>query len=153
VFKDEFDNVFHIGLVKTNKLNVTGSGQIATLVFKLKAGTKGSDLQFGVYNDFLINNNGQQLTSVGRTTSVKVLTETAEPIWANQIQVYPNPTTDKVFVETQNIVIQSITVLDIAGKMIEKINQNTPLSIKTVGTYFLKIETDKGTVMKKVVRL
>ena len=153
VFKDEFDNVFHIGLVKTNKLNVTGSGQIATLVFKLKTGTKGSDLQFGVYNDFLINNNGQQLTSVGRTTSVKVLTETAEPIWANQIQVYPNPTTDKVFVETQNIDIESITILDIAGKMIEKTSQNTPLSIKAVGTYFLKIETNKGTVMKKVVRL
>ena len=153
VFKDEFDNVFHIGLVKTNKLNVTGSGQIATLVFKLKTGTKGSDLQFGVYNDFLINNNGQQLTSVGRTTSVKVLTETAEPIWANQIQVYPNPTTDKFFIETQNIDIESITILDIAGKMIEKTSQNTPLSIKAVGTYFLKIETDKGTVMKKVVRL
>ena len=28
VFKDEFDNVFHVGLVKTNKLNSTGSGQI-----------------------------------------------------------------------------------------------------------------------------
>lgn len=156
VFKDEFDNVFHIGLVKTNKLNVTGSGQIATLVFKLKASTKGSDLQFGVYNDFLINNNGQQLTSVGRTTSVKVLTETAEPIWANQIQVYPNPTTDRVFVETQNMDIKRIMILDIAGKMIQNIEKASvgyPLSIPTVGTYFLKIETDKGTVMKKVVRL
>ena len=153
VFKDEFDNVFHVGLVKTNRLNSTGSGQIATLTFKLKTGTKGSDLQFGVYNDLVINNVGQQITSVGRTTTVKVLTATADPIWANQIQVYPNPTTGNVFIDAQNLDIQTITLMDIAGKMIQKIEKNGPLSIKAVGTYFLKIETDKGVVMKKIVKL
>jgi hypothetical protein len=161
VFKDEFDNVCHIGLVKTNKLNSTGTGQIATLVFKLKAGTKGNDLQFGVYNDFLINNAGQQLPSVGRTTSIKILTGTAEPIWANQISVYPNPTTDKVTIDAQNLVIQRVTVLDIAGKEIQKVSENAPLpivsgstiSIGMSGTYFLKIETDKGIIVKKIVKM
>lgn len=153
ISKDEFDNVFHIGLVKTNKQNTTGAGQIATLVFKLKAGTKGTDLQFGVYNDYLINNAGQQLTSIGRVTKVTVLTETAEPIWANQISVYPNPTTDKVYIDAQNIDIQKIILFDIAGKMIQTVPKNTPLSILTAGTYFLKIETDKGIVMKKVVKM
>lgn len=153
VFKDEFDNVCHIGLVKTNKQNITGAGQIATLVFKLKAGTKGTDLQFGVYNDYLINNVGQQLTSIGRVTKVTVLTETAEPIWANQISVYPNPTTDKIYIDAQNIDIQKVILLDIAGKMIQTVPKNTPLSILTAGIYFLKIETDKGVVMKKVVKM
>ena len=128
---------------------------------KLKNGTRGTDLQFGVYNDFLINNAGQQLASVGRLTTVKVLTETAEPIWANQVRVYPNPTTDKVFMDAQNLVIQKITVLDIAGKMVQTFYENAPLpivsgstiSIPTAGTYFLKIETDKGVLMKKVVKM
>jgi Secretion system C-terminal sorting domain len=156
VSKDEFDNVFHIGLVKTNKLNTTGAGQIATLIFKLKAGTKGSDLQFGVYNDFLINNAAQQLPSVGQVTTVKILTETDELIWANQISIYPNPTTDKVFIDAQNIDIQSIMVFDMLGKQIQNVQKlalTAPLSMPTVGTYFLKIDTNKGVVMKKVVKM
>lgn len=59
----------------------------------------------------------------------------------------------KVFIDAQNLVIQKVTVLDIVGKVIQTVSENAPLSISTAGTYFLKIETDKGVLMKKVVRM
>ena len=92
----------------------------------------------------------------GRLTTIKILTETAEPIWANQINIYPNPTTDKVFIDAQNIDIQSITVFDMVGKQVQNIQKSAlsaPLSIPTAGTYFIRIETNKGAVMKKIVKM
>lgn len=72
------------------------------------------------------------------------------------VKVSPNPTTENVIIDVQNVVIQGITLIDIFGKTIQKYKSGTilgPLSISTSGTYFLRIETDKGVVMKKVVRL
>lgn len=152
VFKDEYDNTFHVGLVKTNRQNSTGTGQIATLTFKLRTGISGADLQFGVYNDYLINNLSQQIPSIGRLTTVKVLTTTNEPIWSNQIHIYPNPTRSNVIIDAQNIVIQSVTVLDIAGKMIQRVDKSEVI-LPNAGTYFLKIETDKGVLVRKIVKM
>lgn len=153
VFKEDSDNTFHVGIVKTDKLNTSGEGQIATLTFKLKAGVSGTDLQFAIFNHYLINNVNENIPIVGRSTTVNVLTNALEPTWANQIHIYPNPTIEEVFVESKDIEIQNITLIDLAGKVIKKVDKNIPLSIPFVGTYFLKIETDKGWVMRKVVKL
>ena len=144
--------------------NTTGAGQIATVHFKTKKGVRGNPMQFGVFNEVILNAVGQVVPSAARLTSTAILSATTESSWANQIQIYPNPTADgKFFISTQNIDIQQIIVVDLVGKVIQILDKTSivqhtssteiPLSISASGTYFLKIQTERGVVVRKIVRL
>jgi hypothetical protein len=155
VFKN-FNGTIETAISRTNLQNSSGNGQIATLNFKTKAGMSGRNLSFTIDNQQVINKDAQTVPTLGQTTTTTVLTSTSEPDWANQIAVYPNPTTGKVIVEAQNIDVKSVEVFDISGKSLfktENSGKNDPLSIKHAGTYFLKIQTANGVLMRKVVKL
>jgi Secretion system C-terminal sorting domain/SprB repeat len=155
IFKN-FNGTIEAAISRTNQQNGSGIGQIATLNFKTKAGMSGRNLVFSVDNQQVINKDAQPVPTTGQTTSTTVLTSTAEPDWAHQIAVYPNPTMGKVIVESQNLDVKSVEVFDISGKSLfktENIEKNTPLSIEHAGTYFLKIQTENGVAMRKLVRL
>ncbi|MCF6308082.1 MAG: T9SS type A sorting domain-containing protein [Flavobacteriaceae bacterium] len=69
--------------------------------------------------------------------------------------IYPNPVTAILQINTQNtIVIKNIQVYDVMGKkLMETKNSNQiDVSILASGLLFVKIETDKGFVVKKVVK-
>lgn len=58
--------------------------------------------------------------------------------------------------DTQAVPIKRVEVFDISGKSLfktENIGKNDPLSIEQAGTYFLKIQTEKGVLMRKIVKL
>jgi hypothetical protein len=151
-----FNGSIEAAVSRINQQNASGNGQIATLNFKMKAGTMGRNLAFSIDNQQVINKDAQVIPVVPTPTSTTVLTGTAEPDWARQIEVFPNPTTGNVNIEGQNLDIKSVEVFDISGKSLfksENIGKGGPLSIEHAGTYFLKISTEKGVIMRKVVRL
>ena len=83
-------------------------------------------------------------------------TSTATNDLNDWVKVSPNPTPDNVIIDAQNLVIQSVTLTDIFGRVVQKYKNWTitgPHSITASGTYFLRIETDKGVLVKKVVKL
>ena len=95
------------------------------------------------------------MTTSPQSTSTTVTT-TSEPEWAANLSIHPNPSSGQFFIETQDIEIQQISLFDISGKMIFQqfdFNKNIPLSIEQFGTFFLKIQTDKGVVSRKIIRL
>ena len=70
------------------------------------------------------------------------------------IKLYPNPTYGKFTIETANI--QRIDIFNIYGKCLKKIkdksqNIKVDLSKQPKGVYFLKVTTNKGTAVEKVV--
>ena len=151
-----FSGSIEAAISRTNQQNGSGNGQIATLHFKTKTGMSGKNLAFSVDNQQVINRDAQTVPTVSMPTSTTVLTATAEPDWARQIDVYPNPTTGNVNIEGQNLEIKSVEVFDISGRSLfksENIGRGGPLSIARAGTYFLKIQTEKGVLMRKVVKL
>lgn len=74
------------------------------------------------------------------------------------VGVYPNPATDKLTVEvlTENTTINNVKVFNTMGQLImdiEKINTGKtiiPVKELPAGIYTFKVETDKGTVIRKV---
>ena len=83
-------------------------------------------------------------------------TSTATNDLNDWVKISPNPTIDNVVIDAQNLVIQSVTLTDIFGRVVQKYKNwaaTGPLSIKASGTYFLRIETDEGVLVKKVVKL
>jgi len=74
------------------------------------------------------------------------------------IDVYPNPTTGELRITNYELRIEKIEIVDIAGKKLLSFESLTPpettfnISHLQVGIYFVKIATEAGKVMKKIVK-
>lgn len=75
---------------------------------------------------------------------------------SESIRIYPNPVSDKITIETTST-IQKVEILDVLGKSItvytQKDLKELPISILHAGSYFIRIYTEKGIVMKKFIKL
>lgn len=72
----------------------------------------------------------------------------------NSITFYPNPISDVLFIDSKEK-MNRIEIFDIFGRQMEnylKINISIDFSDKNVGLYFLKIYTDKGIFIKKILK-
>ena len=68
--------------------------------------------------------------------------------------VYPNPTSSNINIQT-SLVIKSLEVYDMQGRLLDTIIGNKKsfdFSGKSNGVYFLKINTDSGSMMEKVIK-
>jgi len=69
------------------------------------------------------------------------------------IRVYPNPTIGKLQVTSDELEVTSIEVFDIYGRNVFTATETTlNISHLSVGIYFVKIRTESGEVVKKVVK-
>ena len=94
---------------------------------------------------------------------VNVIRENAngiEDILENQITIYPNPAKERIFIETP-FHIESVEITDLSGRNffsstinneVSEQNQSLNVSSLPTGIYFVKIMTDKGLIVKKVVK-
>jgi uncharacterized repeat protein (TIGR01451 family) len=69
------------------------------------------------------------------------------------VSIYPNPTSSKININANNN-IKSIELYDVQGRVLENIlNANSlDISAKNNGIYFLKITTEKGSKVEKVIK-
>jgi len=74
------------------------------------------------------------------------------------ITLIPNPTTGQLTINSGQLTIESVEIFDIYGKKIFEEKENLTvlrsydLTVFPVGIYFVKIKTEAGEVMKKVVK-
>lgn len=86
--------------------------------------------------------------------------QTAAPTAVNGVEkialsIYPNPTNDFLQIETDHE-IQKVTLTDISGKQLWVAKSNKKqvnISELSAGIYFIQIETNKGTITKKIQKL
>lgn len=74
----------------------------------------------------------------------------------NLISIYPNPTNDMIHVKSQSA-IQSLQLFDVQGRLLqtrisENQNETIDLTSKASGVYFVKIATEKGAKIEKVIK-
>src|SRR5690606_28113237 len=80
-----------------------------------------------------------------------------EEFTQNSIKIYPNPVqTDEVFIESNQIILAE--VYDVLGKKVltQTISQNQKklkISALSKGIYLVKLNSDKGSITKKLIRL
>ena len=70
------------------------------------------------------------------------------------VKIYPNPTTDFIFLETEEN-IQRVEILNLEGQLVRAIEGTedvVSVSNLSNGIYFLRCTTDKGIVTKKFVK-
>ena len=77
-----------------------------------------------------------------------------ENIVANQLQIFPNPTKDEIFIKS-NLPIEKVEIYSLTGVlMLSETNFTEKISVSALpqGVYLLKIYTDKGLAVSKVVK-
>ncbi len=89
-------------------------------------------------------------------TTFQTLLGNAEFNVDTAISLYPNPTSNVVTVAALNT-ITNVSIIDIQGRTLQSIDTNVneldiDVSSRANGVYFIKIATDNGTYMKKVIK-
>lgn len=75
----------------------------------------------------------------------------------NSLQVYPNPTSDNIYIKGANLSIQNILVSDLNGRILKSFDyanvSETVLNLSDLsnGVYFVSIKSDEGTISKKII--
>jgi hypothetical protein len=83
--------------------------------------------------------------------------ETAiDEVLAKEISIYPNPVRDELKIETGDLQINTIQIVDLTGKVIyhssQMINNSINVSTLSAGVYLIKVDTDKGMKTEKFVK-
>ncbi len=131
---------------------VGGHGNV---LFKIKSN---NTLQSGdfvskeanIYFDY----NAPILTNTSQTTYA-VLSNSIHQL-DNSIAIYPNPTASIININC-NSAIKTVEIFDLQGRLLEtlianNINAKIDLSSRMQGIYFLKITSDKGAKVEKVIK-
>lgn len=97
----------------------------------------------------------QSATSIANVTVIDSTIVVIDNELSN-LKIYPNPTNDLIFLEINNsIIVKNIKVYDLMGKLLVTYNkrpQNISLNNYSNGLYFIKINSDKGSIIKKIVK-
>ena len=75
-----------------------------------------------------------------------------EGAFANDINIFPNPTTGIVNIEAEGL--NKVVVYDVTGRIMKSVANESTIDISNLeaGVYFFSVETENGSAMKKLVK-
>lgn len=116
----------------------------------------GSSLVVGWYTRFLcMSEDGELIYMNPNYSSCYLVSTNIEEFQISRIQVYPNPTRDKIIIEnSENVNIESISLIDLNGRVLlnfEKYIKEIDLSGFSKGIYLLKLTYGNEIIIKKIV--
>lgn len=85
-------------------------------------------------------------------------TASVNDFFANNISIYPNPTSDIFNLASTTSTIESIKLTDLNGRVVKNINVNSlsatevNISDLTAGMYFVTVQTDNGSGSTKIIK-
>jgi len=126
--------------IKMEMTDFSGQGNLGTFTF-----TKGPAAQT------LTPANASGFSNISIKWVPSVSTALEEVQMSNLYQVYPNPTSSSIYVNGLNI--QEIEIFNMAGTSLLKTNlHNVNLNTLPKGVYMIKINSETGSVMKKLIK-
>ncbi|MBO9699961.1 MAG: T9SS type A sorting domain-containing protein [Sporocytophaga sp.] len=142
-------------LVRFDKTSKTGYGKIADLKMRLKPNAQ--YLSIGFTSNKAINSNGTPIILSPKSESVVMITTSAQSTNTTlQAEVYPNPTSGDVYIKTALEGKVDITITNTLGEAVfrktsEENNLHLSLQGLPGGAYFVKIDHESGTTIKKLI--
>lgn len=162
LYKEDYEaGELHVGITRTDGSNITGHGNIGVMQITIKDVIFRGDLtemQLGIENVRIINASEQDIlvNPIETTTYIDATTNTFNPGIQHKINVYPSPATDKIFISAESIEVTDIELYNAQGSMIRKMNQAlTELKVDNLssGSYYLRILTDQGILIKHISKI
>jgi len=128
-----------------------------------------NDIQFGYADGILIGSAGEilyiknpELTITNQSLTVSDTTTGISKILAEKLQIYPSPVRDELKIESGELRIDKVEIVDLLGRAVganlrvrpDEQGKHIGLSVQNLpsGVYFVKIETDSGVVTRKLIK-
>jgi hypothetical protein len=74
-------------------------------------------------------------------------------VLVNSISIHPNPTKGELRIESGDLQVEIVEILDITGRAVLISHESTiNISQFSTGTYFVKLKTEKGELTKKIIK-
>jgi agmatine/peptidylarginine deiminase len=131
-----------------------GSSQVITLTYEFDYA---KSLEYT--GSFKILSNDPLKPEVEISLSATIVTGINEwTIDNGELKIYPNPTDGQLIIENGELTIENVEIFDMMGKNVSRLTSHIshPISIDIShlpsGIYFLRIQTENGVVMKKVIK-
>ena len=73
----------------------------------------------------------------------------------SKVSIFPNPTTDLLFIDSQQTIVDAITIYNLNGKIViqaQLIDRTLDVSTIPVGMYFMEITTENGRTVQKFIK-
>lgn len=74
---------------------------------------------------------------------------------SQEIVLFPNPASDRITVQSKNSIVKSVTIYSLSGQLVLKAIDNlqdVDVSKLSSGVHLVKVETDKGTFFKRLIK-
>ena len=123
-------------------------------------GIVGVENFFGFYSDEPVGsvqlaqiNDGGELIGNMEFGNCTVLNVTENLL--SQVSIFPNPTASNITINTPaGITIKTAVLYDVLGKLVNNTIKNSQMDLSSLsrGVYLLSVETDAGTLTKKIVK-
>ena len=154
----------------------------STLLITWEAPEQGSPLGYNIYiNDELVAENHNELsystkangltvakvvavyengkTSASVIENISIENNTVSIIENNiSLNIYPNPVNDRLYIEAETV-IEEVVVYDVYGRVqnlrnseTQKLRNSIDVSDLKSGIYFVKINTEKGNIVKRIIK-
>jgi len=144
----------YVGISRTDGINVAGAGLAARLVIQTPEGR--TDPLILQIMGIRLTDAEENYTTI-RSTSVQLPVQMSTSIAGNPldalVSVFPNPATDWISVQTTDLHIERLELLDGQGRqiMVKRGTHTIQTNQLVGGPYALRIVTDKGIVTKTIV--
>lgn len=152
-------------LTRIDHNNRSGQGPIGQVSYVITTDNiNGKDLSYyqniiSLSDITLISNDGEEIpVNAGRDTSIieYEITGINETAWGDKINLYPNPANNVVIINSPQLNINSISMVNVLGEVVVTIPINghkatiNSTSLRP-GIYFTELHTDKGTFTKRLM--
>lgn len=155
LYEDRFElGQVDISEVRNNQMNVSGFGQIATMIVVLDDDIAKKDIPFSLNirpTAQLIDADEASIPLSLKTTTADIATTSISELHELGIDIYPNPSREFVNVHSHHTTLKTIRLMNLAGQFVHR--EELPdaiseaqlnISAYAPGLYFLQIETHKG---------
>ena len=156
-----------IGISRINHTSANGQGRIggvAIVIVENIGGKRAGEISMPleIFNVKAINLQGEIIDLDLHGDTATILSRGAPVPEPEGFNVFPSPFKDQLHLEFGDAQVSSIRIIEVTGKVIQLISKDAiynkqSLKIETSqfsnGIYFLEIETDKGTITRKILKL
>ena len=148
------------GKISPNETSSVNYGESLTYTFTPNDGYKVNEVfvdgaTIGAVSSYTFSN-----VTANHTIHVNFSVVTGiDDVVAHQLQIYPNPVQNEIFVETGVLKIGNVEIYDLSGRKLlhskfSSVNSQLKINVSSLlkGVYLIRVHTDKGLIIKRFVK-
>lgn len=161
IYREDYEaGKLNVAVTRIDGLEVSGNGPIGAMQITIKdvIFREGlTEVPFGIEGVRIINWTEQEILvqPIPTISFIDTTTDLNDPELAEKVSIFPTPASQRIFISAKNLEITALELYNSNGELVKKSNNDDSLSVKefTPGTYFLRIISKEGVIIKRISKI